>query len=96
MMRTMKGKVTTTQFAEMLGVPYQTVMGWLREGRIPEAEADDSNPRGRVWWIPGTVIERFKNPMTKPKKGRPRKNPDIESGSSKDSIMSTRNKAKAK
>jgi hypothetical protein len=80
----------------MLGVPYQTVMGWLREGRIPEAEADDSNPRGRVWWIPETVIERFKNPVTKPKKGRPRKNPDGESGPSKDSKVSTRTRAKAK
>lgn len=65
--------MTTTQFAKELGVPYQTVMGWLRDGRIPEAEPDDSNPRGRVWWIPANLVARFSDPETKPQKGRPQK-----------------------
>ncbi|MCI0485023.1 MAG: helix-turn-helix domain-containing protein [Blastocatellia bacterium] len=65
--------MTTKQFADEVDAPYTTVMGWLRDGRIPEAEFDDSHPRGRIWYIPRSAVARFKNPETKPRKGRPPK-----------------------
>lgn len=65
--------LTTKQFADEVGAPYTTVMGWIRDGRIPEAAYDDSHPRGAVWLIPQSVVGRFKDPETKPKKGRPPK-----------------------
>jgi excisionase family DNA binding protein len=69
-----KGKMLTTkEFAEQVNAPYTTVMGWIRDGRIPEASYDDSHPRGAVWLIPPSAVGRFKNPETKPKKGRPPK-----------------------
>jgi excisionase family DNA binding protein len=65
--------LTTKEFATELGVKYPTVMGWLREGRLPEAEFDDSNPRGGVWYIPRSALIRFKNEETRPRRGRPSK-----------------------
>ena len=74
--------LTTKEFAQEVSAPYTTVMGWLRDGRIPEAEFDDSHPRGRVWFIPRSVVARFINAETRPRKGRPRK-PKAKKGNKK-------------
>jgi hypothetical protein len=68
-----KGMLSTKEFAQEVNAPYPTVMGWLREGRIRGAVFDDSLPRGGVWWIPRSAIASFKNPETRPRRGRPKK-----------------------
>ena len=65
--------LTTKEFAQEVSAPYTTVMGWLKDGRIPEAQFDDTSPRGGVWFIPRSAVARFKNPETRPQKGRPPK-----------------------
>ncbi|HKQ04830.1 MAG TPA: helix-turn-helix domain-containing protein [Blastocatellia bacterium] len=64
-----KETLTSQQVADELAVPYSTVMLWLKQGRFPGAERDDSNPRGPVWLIPRTALDKVKLP----KRGRPAK-----------------------
>ncbi|MGH9765447.1 MAG: hypothetical protein ACREDR_20755 [Blastocatellia bacterium] len=65
--------LTTKEFADQVGAPYTTVMGWLREGRIRGAVLDKSSPRGGVWWIPKSAVAKFNDPETRPRRGRPKK-----------------------
>jgi len=67
-----KGMLTTKEFAAEVDASYQTVMGWLRDGRIPEAVFDDSIPRGGIWLIPRGAVARFKSLETRPRRGRPK------------------------
>jgi len=68
-----RGMLKTTEFAQAVGAPYATVMGWLREGRISGAVFDTSGPRGGIWWVPRSAIAKFKDPETRPHRGRRRK-----------------------
>jgi len=66
--------VTTKEALKILStrgieVPYPTLALWVREGRFKGAKLDNSNPRGAVWYIPRTSVERF----TPPERGRPPK-----------------------
>jgi hypothetical protein len=63
-----KANLTTTQAAERLGVGKSTVNLWCRQGRFPNAFAQEE-ARGPVWYIPVTDLEGF-NPPTM---GRPKK-----------------------
>lgn len=69
------GMLRTKEFAQQVGAPYPTVMGWLREGRIPGAIFDTSSPRGGAWWIPKSAVSKFTDPATRPHRGRRRKTP---------------------
>ncbi len=51
-----------------LNVPYPTLALWVREGRFEGAKLED-NPRGAVWYIPRTSVEKF----DPPERGRPPK-----------------------
>ena len=85
--------LTTKEFAQEVNAPYTTVMGWLKDGRIPEARFDDTNPRGGVWFIPRSAVARFVSPETRPQKGRPAKpTPEDEKKTSK----ASKKKGKAK
>jgi hypothetical protein len=45
------------------------IIGWLKEGKIPEAEQTSF----KIWRIPATVAEMFKKSENRPKLGRPAK-----------------------
>lgn len=60
--------LTTTEVAERMGVSYQTVMSWHRNGKLPNAIRETS-PRGDYWLIPETDLEG----LTKRGRGRPAK-----------------------
>lgn len=62
--------LTSQQVAEELSVPYSTVMLWLKQGRFPGAQLDESNPRGPVWFIPRSALDTFERPS----RGRPKTN----------------------
>ena len=64
-----KEMLSSQQVADELAVPYSTVMLWLKQGRFPGAERDDSNPRGPVWLIPRSALDK----VELPKRGRPAK-----------------------
>ena len=64
-----KEMLTSLQVANELNVPYSTVMLWLKQGRFSGAERDDSSPRGPVWLIPRSALDKFE----RPKAGRPAK-----------------------
>lgn len=68
-----KRMLTTKEFASEVNAPYTTVMGWLKDNRIPGAMFDNSNPRGGVWYIPETAIKIFKPEENRPRRGRPKK-----------------------
>jgi hypothetical protein len=61
--------LTTQQVATELNVPYSTIMLWLKQGRFPGAERDDTNPRGPVWLVPRSALDK----VVTPKRGRPGK-----------------------
>jgi hypothetical protein len=62
-----------------LNVPYPTLALWVREGRFEGAKLED-NPRGAVWYIPRTSVEKF----DPPERGRPPKaKPGTSSGKKK-------------
>jgi hypothetical protein len=62
--------LTTNDVVKNLGVPYQTVVSWLKRGLFPGAVQEDS-PRGVYWLIPAVAVENFERPAM----GRPRKPP---------------------
>lgn len=64
-----KEMLTTQQVANELNVPYSTVMLWLKQGRFPGAERNDENPRGPVWLVPRSALDK----VQLPKRGRPAK-----------------------
>jgi hypothetical protein len=64
-----KEMLTSQQVADELAVPYSTVMLWLKQGRFPGAERNDANPRGPVWLIPRSALDKVKLPT----RGRPAK-----------------------
>jgi hypothetical protein len=61
--------LTAKQFAVETGISYPVIIGWLKEGKIPEAEQTSF----KIWQIPATVAEMFKKPENRPKLGRPPK-----------------------
>ncbi|MGH9830083.1 MAG: hypothetical protein ACREDR_43280 [Blastocatellia bacterium] len=61
--------LTTKEFAKEVNAAYTTVMGWLKDGRIPGAVFDDKIPRGGIWWIPAKAVEQFK--QAERRRGRP-------------------------
>lgn len=60
--------LTVDEFAEALKVPYTTVITWLQQGLIPDAEVVQER-RGPVWQIPRAALKSFQ----RPKRGRPKK-----------------------
>jgi hypothetical protein len=56
--------------AKGIKVPYPTLALWVREGRFQGAKLED-NPRGAVWYIPRSAVERF----APPERGRPKTKP---------------------
>jgi predicted site-specific integrase-resolvase len=63
-----KKMLTAKEFALATGISYPVVIKWLRDGTIP-AEQEEF----RIWRIPTTMVERFKRPENRPRKGRPKK-----------------------
>jgi hypothetical protein len=64
--------VTTNEARAMLArrgvdVPYATLARWVLRGLFAGAKSIET-PRGNVWMIPASAIERFE----KPKIGRPK------------------------
>jgi hypothetical protein len=60
--------LTTGDLVKQLGVPYQTVVSWLKRGLFPSAVQEES-PRGSYWLIPANAVTNFERPAM----GRPRK-----------------------
>jgi excisionase family DNA binding protein len=58
-------ELTTSQTAERLNVGASTVRLWCKQGKFPNARAQDT-PRGSVWLIPENDVKDF----DKPKRGR--------------------------
>jgi len=65
---TSETKLSIKQVADRLGENSATVKGWRRRGLFPHAELVDT-PRGPVWQIPLSDVEKFKKPIV----GRPPK-----------------------
>jgi hypothetical protein len=61
--------LTAKQFAVETSISYPVIIGWLREGKIPEAEQTSF----KIWQIPAAIAEMFKKPENRPKLGRPPK-----------------------
>jgi hypothetical protein len=59
--------LTAVQFAKEAGISYPTVISWLKQGLVPEAEKK-SDHRGEYWEIPDSALK-----MERPKAGRPAK-----------------------
>lgn len=58
--------LTAKEFAAATGISYPVVIKWLKAGTIP-AEQEEF----RIWRIAASVVERFKKPENRPRKGRP-------------------------
>ena len=74
-MRSMERKkmLTTTEVRSLLAergieVSYPTVAMWVREGKFPGAQREET-PRGPLWYIPRSSVETFEPPP----QGRPPK-----------------------
>jgi len=61
-----KKMLTAKEFAAATGISYPVVIKWLKAGTIP-AEQEEF----RIWRIAASVVERFKKPENRPRKGRP-------------------------
>ena len=62
--------VTPTEFAELVGRPYETVIYWIRRGLIPGVVRTEES-RGPSYKVPRSAATTFKdNP---PARGRPPK-----------------------
>lgn len=61
--------LTTHETAKRYGVAYQTVITWIRKGKLKAVK--QPAPRGDIWLIPESALKTF-NPGTR-KKGRPKK-----------------------
>jgi hypothetical protein len=61
--------LSPSQFAEKVGKPYQTIMTWLRQGRIPAAEKTQVG-KLFIYLIPEDA--EFHAPVM----GRPKKTPE--------------------
>ena len=61
--------LTAKQFAKRAGVAYPTVMKWLRENIIPDANLITESPLGNYWQIPVTSLDAVekRKPGPKPK-----------------------------
>ena len=58
------------EFAELVGVPYTTMMDWVKAGRVEGARFQEApTPTGGYWLVPESAANKLK----RPKKGRPRK-----------------------
>lgn len=57
----MDNLITASEAATLLGVSDQTVINWLKQGRIKGQKV------GRTWAIPQTALEK----VERPKMGRP-------------------------
>jgi hypothetical protein len=58
--------LSPSQYAEKVGKPYQTIMGWLRQGRIPGAEKTEVG-KMTIYQIPENAV------YLEPAMGRPKK-----------------------
>jgi len=65
-----KGMIPIKEFAKRVGVPYTTMMYWVKTGKIKGAIFEEA-PTGGYWLIP----EYAANNLQRPKLGRPRKDP---------------------
>ena len=64
--------LTTNEVMRQLDAPYQTVVSWIKKGLFPGARLEES-PRGPVWYIPASDVERFERPpMGRPPKAKPK------------------------
>ena len=65
-----KGMILLKEFSRRSGVPYPTLVRWVREGRIPGALMETS-PTGSFWVVPESALKTWE----RPKLGRPPKAP---------------------
>lgn len=56
--------MTAKEFARRMSVNYRTVLNWLRNGLVPNAEEKDLPIGGSYWEIPSSALS-----MTRPKRG---------------------------
>jgi excisionase family DNA binding protein len=61
----MENLITATEAARRYGVSTQTMVNWLQQGRVPNAQKV-----GREWAIPESALEQIE----RPKMGRPTEN----------------------
>ena len=59
--------LTARTFAKEKGISYTTVMAWLKEGLIPDAELEET-PAGVVWQIPPASLNKVSERKRGPKK----------------------------
>jgi len=60
--------VPIKEFAKQMGVPYTTLMDWVKAGRVKGAMFEEA-PTGGYWLIPESAAKT----LERPKLGRPRK-----------------------
>lgn len=72
--------ISTTAFAEKMGIHYRTALNWLRDGLVPGAnERELPGGIGNYWEIPVTALS-MERPKPGPKKGSKRRKKDQKSG----------------
>lgn len=76
--------MTSTEFAEKIDRPYNTVIRWLRQGKVKGAI---SQPFGNitVWFVPKERVEDFEDWDPKKSQGKRGKAKESESKTSKKS-----------
>lgn len=60
--------MTAVAFAEAMDVNYTTIMRWLRQGIVPDAELIEPVPGMSVWQIPELALQ-MQRPKSGPKRG---------------------------
>ena len=69
--------LTIGEFARAVGAPYQTVVGWAKQGVIPGIRREET-PRGPVWLIPPKALDTIQT--WRPSRGRPPKAKPVRKG----------------
>ena len=86
--------LTTRQFAEQVGRPYDTVIYWLRKGLVEGAKLVQVGSL-RAYQVPQSAVAQFKKEG--PRRGRPPKaKPQLRAGEEATGPAKPRRKSKAK
>lgn len=68
--------MTAVAFAEAMNVDYATVIRWLKNDLVPDAELMEPVPGMKVWQIPESAVETMERPLPGRKRGeKPAKKP---------------------
>ncbi len=73
-----KKPMTVQQFCELMSIHRNTLMAWIRDGRVPGAKKNEDGPV-RYWEIPESAATKIK----RPRRGRRPKRDDEENNSDK-------------